>query len=450
MAVTVVVDVPGPGRLARGGAGLARAAGIVVGGLLVLIGLSPLVVLFLLIVVGLPVAMGEALLGHQVPPASGGEDLAGVWLAVSAVALLMVVSLTVGIRLLRGRRRLVLFLRRFGHTAATHVVTVATASLGGRWRLVTLDDASVAPVGVGAMTDVVSAFRRMSAGFRRAFAATGRVLAVVLVLTFVGCVADFGWASRSGIDPSSVSGRDTTAGVVLRILATVAAVAGSLLVAGFGLQLLKVVVFPVVAVGSTVARAVRDAEGAKALEVPNPRKIVAARDRARRLSRKVFSPRLMVLRVDSAIWQETVDGVGYVAHVPLIDVSDPSENVNWEIERMTSRFGPRCVFIGEHSRLGYLTTPIPADPAAHRVRQLLDGYTVLAYTSDDVGSRRFVWALQAALDHSVWMPLPGPRMPDPLPRQLIIDARREVMREHRQARRAQRAAASLSRSGQIR
>jgi hypothetical protein len=434
MAVTVVSDVPRRSWGARTGAGLARAAGIVVGGLLVLIGLLPLMALFLLIVVGLPVAMGAAL-SQKAQPALDGVDLADVWVAVCAVVPVVVVSLIVGIRLLRGRRRLVLFLRRFGHTAATHVVTLATTRIGGRWRFVTLDDASVAPVGVGAMTEVTSAFRRMGAAFRRAFKATGQALAVVLVLTFVGCLADY-FLAPPGTDPSSASFSDTTAGVVFRILVAVAVVAGGLLLAGFALVLLQIVVVPVAMVGSSVARAVRDAEGAKALEVPNQRKIVAARDRARRLSRKVFSPRLMVLRVDSAIWQQTVDGVGYVAHVPLIDVSDATDNVNWEIERMTSRFGPRCVFIGEHSRLVYLTTPAAADSPAHRVQQLLDGHTVLAYTADDAGSRRFVGALRAALDHSVRTPLTGPEMPDPLPRQLIIDARREVMRERRQARRA--------------
>ncbi|MEW8102774.1 MAG: hypothetical protein AB2785_13535, partial [Candidatus Thiodiazotropha endolucinida] len=46
--------------------------------------------------------------------------------------------------LIRGRRRLVLFLRRFGYDEATEALSFAAAStMGQRWRLVTLDDTTV-------------------------------------------------------------------------------------------------------------------------------------------------------------------------------------------------------------------------------------------------------------------------------------------------------------------
>lgn len=70
----------------------------------------------------------------------------------AAVAVVVaLVALPVGLVLLRGRRRVVLFLRRFGHQDATAVVTFAVArTIGSSWRLVTLDDAAIAPVGVAA------------------------------------------------------------------------------------------------------------------------------------------------------------------------------------------------------------------------------------------------------------------------------------------------------------
>jgi hypothetical protein len=62
--------------------------------------------------------------------------------------LLTVVGLVFGLRLIRGKRRLVLFLRKFGFTQATKALTFAVVrSLGSSWRLITLDDAEVSPVG---------------------------------------------------------------------------------------------------------------------------------------------------------------------------------------------------------------------------------------------------------------------------------------------------------------
>ena len=48
---------------------------------------------------------------------------------------------------LRGTRSPVLFLRRFGYRGSMQVVTFAVANtIGSSWRLVTLDDAAIAPV----------------------------------------------------------------------------------------------------------------------------------------------------------------------------------------------------------------------------------------------------------------------------------------------------------------
>ena len=58
-----------------------------------------------------------------------------------------------GLRLVRGRRSLVLFLRRFGYDDATSAVTFAvTRTIGSTWRLVTLDDAEIAALGVATST----------------------------------------------------------------------------------------------------------------------------------------------------------------------------------------------------------------------------------------------------------------------------------------------------------
>lgn len=82
-----------------------------------------------------------------------GEGVPGLDGDILALAVIStattILGLKVGLRLLRGQRRLVLFLRRFGCGEATKAATfAATKTLGRSWRLVTLDDASVAPLGV--------------------------------------------------------------------------------------------------------------------------------------------------------------------------------------------------------------------------------------------------------------------------------------------------------------
>src|SRR5947208_2967362 len=58
------------------------------------------------------------------------------------------IFIPLGVRLIRGRRHLVLFLRRFGFADATRALSYAAMNaMGATWRLVTLDDARVEAVG---------------------------------------------------------------------------------------------------------------------------------------------------------------------------------------------------------------------------------------------------------------------------------------------------------------
>jgi len=69
-------------------------------------------------------------------------------LMAGAFALL---AMWLGVLLIRGRRRLGLYLRKFGFADTTRTVSNALKSAVGRSvRLVTLDDSQVVPVGVGA------------------------------------------------------------------------------------------------------------------------------------------------------------------------------------------------------------------------------------------------------------------------------------------------------------
>ena len=74
------------------------------------------------------------------------NDLLLIWAVAAPLAFF---GVSRGLRLVRQGRTMVLFLRRFGHDEAQHAVTFAvTNTIGRSWRLVTLDDAEIAPVGV--------------------------------------------------------------------------------------------------------------------------------------------------------------------------------------------------------------------------------------------------------------------------------------------------------------
>ena len=94
--------------------------------------------------------VGAIVLGFRLNGTVDLGDEPAMWLWVAGGVLVGYVVLRLGLSLLRGRRQSALFLRRFGFTDATEALSTAvTRSLGRRWRLVTLDDSKVAPVGVG-------------------------------------------------------------------------------------------------------------------------------------------------------------------------------------------------------------------------------------------------------------------------------------------------------------
>src|SRR3954469_19216612 len=142
MSIHVVFDYRGHQTSSAIGRWLAR----VIGGVLALIGL-------LATVVAIPtafVAIGDVLgrLNHE-QVFERGFPVRRLEAAFAASTFIAIVGLRYGRRLVRGHRSSVLFLRRFGFDGSMQVVTYAVAnSIGVNWRLVTLDDEEIAPVGV--------------------------------------------------------------------------------------------------------------------------------------------------------------------------------------------------------------------------------------------------------------------------------------------------------------
>jgi ABC-type microcin C transport system permease subunit YejE len=65
-------------------------------------------------------------------PSVDFPDMDSIFLVATVLA---IVCLTLGLKLIRGRRRLVLFLRRFGYDEATEALSFAAASAMGQERI---------------------------------------------------------------------------------------------------------------------------------------------------------------------------------------------------------------------------------------------------------------------------------------------------------------------------
>ena len=116
-------------------------------------------------------------------------------------------------------------------------------------------------------------------------------------------------------------------------------------------------------------------------------------------SRKLLAPRLVVLSVASNVWQQAVERLASVASVLLFDISEPTENLLWEIEELTGPWGSRCIFVGDYDRVQRLAGNAVARPESldGRLSVLLDGQEVLGYVTDRRGMKRFARALRGKL-----------------------------------------------------
>jgi hypothetical protein len=146
-----------------------------------------------------------------------------------------------------------------------------------------------------------------------------------------------------------------------------------------------------------VGEEIRGAETAKSKSI---RTVAQAHEMAASIavaSDRVVAPRLTVLTVDEPVWRETVSAFAAKADAVIIDVSDASENLLWEVKEVDRLPGPRPVFIAERDQV---------DEA--RLASVLDGRDALVYTTGLVGRRRFERALFGELESTLpalgWSP----------------------------------------------
>jgi hypothetical protein len=83
----------------------------------------------------------------------------------------------------------------------------------------------------------------------------------------------------------------------------------------------------------------------------------------------------------------------------VIDISDPTENLLWEVESLKSRLGDRFIVIGDYHRIAEFAYGGSDQLSAEaRLATTLDGQSVLAYTHDRRGMDRFARALRDRLE----------------------------------------------------
>jgi hypothetical protein len=280
-----------------------------------------------------------------------------------AKAVLWLVLLYEGWLLAAGPKFTVLYLRRFRVATAPAVVTAALEQgLSKRYRVVTLDDATFPPL------EVPRLYRRLS-----------RYGGVALWLVVVLVVLAFLLLLYTQFSPT-LSG--FVYGLVLAGTVGVLPLGGMFV--GFSWMML-------VAVAALLLHRWRVRKRARILvrcsdDVYRAEALVADLSRWRRRS-TFLAPQATVVGVTDDLWREVVTRLVRCAHIVLVDISVPSENLDWELALLAGQSFRRTVFVADWRS--------PAAPPA--------GHPCVLYRTAPTGRERkvFLEALTRALDEQV-------------------------------------------------
>jgi hypothetical protein len=416
VALRVVLDYPN-GQTFRS---LLHFARVVIGSLLVSIGL-------LATMVAIPTALvpvaDVAFTFSQDPKDAFPPDfpLREAEAAFVVSACVAIGGIRYGRRLVRGRRSAVLFLRRFGFRDSMQAVTFAVLhTIGTSWRLVTLDDAAIAPVGVDAVSRVtfgvgervvrlaIGTGKFVLAAFPWAIWAMCGVIGLQVALApnwrrvlVDGTFTPYEKSVAMLMDHHvPVQYFAATLPGLFAMLATFFAV----LLLGLGIVfvglLLCIPFFGFVVMASSSAEAMRKAEASKTRAVARRQDVSDAAAAVSEQGRQTFAPRLMVLKVETPFWQNTVSSLAGVTSASIIDISEPTENLLWEMDELERQCPGRWIMIGERERLARWTDESrPRAPGSLEARfaARVDARPVLAYDVNRRGMRRFARALYGML-----------------------------------------------------
>jgi len=169
----------------------------------------------------------------------------------------------------------------------------------------------------------------------------------------------------------------------------------------FAALLLAVPFSGVLMLVSSSADALRQAEAARTRAIRHSEEVASAVTAVTEQGRQTFAPRLVVLTVATAVWQQSVSELARVTSASIIDISEPTEHLLWEMEELDRVCPSRSIIIGEHARV---TRWVPGNDVTPGISSLdarfaarLEGRDVLAYSTDRAGMRRFARALHGTL-----------------------------------------------------
>ncbi len=229
-------------------------------------------------------------------------------LTIAGLSIGAIVIWIAGVKLIRGRPKTVLFLRKFGFADAKEFISHAAAQgLGWRWRLVTLDDLETSPVGSSRTVRWTLRF--------------GRILVLALLVWLLWQLFMF---STDGLDTvvgdatdRAIEEADNPLEGIFAAFVTAFVVA---LAAAIGLALFAVFVAVVGAIGVFAFvsnRSLRRAERAQWTPVHESRELSDFIERTDKQRRRLFAPRIAVVRVVDELWKETVRR--------LADITSPTQ-----------------------------------------------------------------------------------------------------------------------------
>ena len=308
-------------------------------------------------------------------------------------ALLTFVGIPLGRRMLRGRRKLVLYLRKFGFTSSTNVLTYAiSTAVGKSWRLVTLDDSVTEPLRVPKFWYNVV---RWGTTFGW----------IILIWRFIVWFrsdhsdADMNESVAEAAKKAQESGQGC-------VEAWLGAIAGALLMAAIKfILILALFVIAIVVVGTLTAYswgaaiAINKAEKSKAFDIQQSDQIDTQVRKIGKVSKRVFSPRLIIAHVSDTIWRDVIAAIDDSTDYIVIDVSEPTQHLLWEVQQMQGMPDNHIIYVGHEPHMQYVLEPDNHDDVRRQITQLLDGKTVLTYAGQDKRSlRKFAHSFRALLE----------------------------------------------------
>jgi hypothetical protein len=281
------------------------------------------------------------------------------WLLI----MLMFLAALFGVMILMSSKKLpVLYLRRFGLIAANRRISQAIErGLGRYYRVVTLDDSSFRPIEVPRWQRIFS-----------------RVGISVVSLAFAVVAAALFFMNRLW-GPSHTNLRLNMVDAIGAYIATVGFFIGML---GIPLLILFVLFAAMLAWRWHIRRRSR-------LEVRSRGDIERCLGRVRRLAGwlgrpSIMAPQAVVVNVVDELWQETVSELAIHVGLVIVDVSEPTANLIWELEQVFTNPQIVCLLVGD----GLMVRKwVEEDGDLHlasahsRMRALLQAWTILVCES---------------------------------------------------------------------